>query len=113
MHPAKEILEAIQNEADFENVEVEKAIVNALEKLDGDLKYVQYELSSDVEEAIVAMNKAIAKANSDIEEEDDEDEDEEELLILDDEDDEGEEELIILEEPEEESNDEPTGAEKQ
>jgi hypothetical protein len=98
MFPAKEILDAIQNEADFENTDVEKAIINALETLDKELKFVQYEPGSELEDAITAMNKAIATANSDIDEdEDDEEEDTEDDLILEDEDDDEDEEPLILE----------------
>jgi hypothetical protein len=112
MQPVKELLEAIQSEAEFENIEVEKAIINSLELLNRDLVYVQYESSSDVEEAIIAMNKTIAKAESDIEEEEDDEDEEEDLLDLEDEDEDEEEDILDLtpEDPEEdteESNDKP------
>jgi hypothetical protein len=97
MNPAKEILDAIQNEADFENTDVEKKIINVLELLNKDLIYVQYEPSSEIEAAVLDMNKEIAKANSDIEaDEDDEEEDDEEGL----------EHLFDEDEPEEDEEDE-------
>jgi hypothetical protein len=111
MHVAKELLEAIQSEAEFDNVEIEKSIIELLELLQKDLVYVQYEMSSDVEAAIVNMNKVIAKANTEIAEdiEEDDDDEEEDLLELDDEDDEEEDEEplehpVIEAELEEESN---------
>lgn len=108
MFPAKEILEAIQNEAEFDNTEVEKSIINALEILNKDLIYCQYEHSSEIEDAIVAMNKAVAAANSDIEEEDDDDDEEEDLIDLEDDDEEDEEpDELIIEESEEPQDAEP------
>jgi hypothetical protein len=98
MFPAKEILDAIQNEAEFDNSEVEKAIAHTLEVLNKELIFVQFEYGTELEDAIAAMNKAIATANSDIDEdEDDEEEDTEDDLILEDEDDDEDEEPLILE----------------
>jgi hypothetical protein len=105
MFPAKEILDAIQNEADFENTDVEKAIINALETLDKELKFVQYEPGSELEDAITAMNKAIADANSDIEDEEDEDDDEDDIIFEEDEDEEDEEPLILEDDTTEETED--------
>lgn len=111
MQPVKELLDAIQNEAEFENIEVEKAILNVLELLNKDLIYVQYEQSSDVEAAVISMNKIVARAESEIiDDEDDDDEDDSDDLILDDEDEEEDEDLIDLTpETDSEDGEEPNG----
>lgn len=109
INAVKEILDAIQSEATFDNSEVEKEVINALEVLNKDLLYVQFEASSDTELAVTRMNKAIASANAEIEvDEDDEDDDEEEeLLELDEEDEDDEDELLDLTPETEDDTDEP------
>jgi hypothetical protein len=105
MFPAKEILDAIQNEAEFDNSEVEKAIAHTLEVLNKELIFVQFEYGTELEDAITAMNKAIADANSDIEDEEDEDDDEDDIIFEEDEDEEDEEPLILEDDTTEETED--------